>query len=177
MTKGERQVAAESNIQQLQQAVQMNQAMIRFLNNSLQNLRKDFSEIAGSQREMQYRLLAFQELNNMPLDKLNEKAQELQVKDFEEYSAKDDEENGYTVGDVVGEDSIVIFTTEAEDNQGFLRSKQLVSEIGFPEMRDSLIGKNPGDVIDVDVNGVTHKLTLLGVREKPPVEVKDEEAV
>jgi hypothetical protein len=126
----------------------------------------DIRELASRQRENQYLFLAAQELLSINKDALNKKAEELQVKDFNDLSAKEDQEKGYLETDLVTEDSLVIITTEADSNS-ILRSKLELSEIRFPEFKESLVGKAPGHTFETDLNGVKHKVTLLGVRSKP----------
>lgn len=174
MTAGQRQQAMEKQVEQLTMATRIFQQLLQQTGTNVSAMQKDVAELANRQREMQYRFLAYQELASVSVEDINKKAEELQIKDFEDFSSKDDEEKGLTEADVVAEDSIIIFTTDAEDNKGYLRSKQSVSELAFPQMRDDLIGKKVGESIDADVNGVTHTLTVLGIRSKP-AEVKDEQ--
>ena len=166
MTKGERQDALEKSVNQLQTATRLTQMLMQQTGQSLQNIQRDISELANRQREMQYRLRAYQDISGIALSDVDKKSTELQITDFDEFSAKDDEDNNLIVTDTVEEDSIVIFTTVAPDNKGYLRSKQALEDIGFPQMREDLLGKKVGATIEVDINGVTHSLTLLGVRKK-----------
>ena len=174
MTKGERHSALENNVQQLQNATRLTQMLMQQTGRSLQNLQQDLSELASRQRDIQYRLKAFQELTGLSLDDLNAKTEALQIADFEEFSTKDDEENNLEVGTEIGEDSIVIFTTEAEEGKGFLRSKQALSDIGFPQMKEDFLGKKVGDKFEADVDGIKHTVTVLGIREKKEEEVVEE---
>lgn len=174
MTAGQRQAAMEKQVEQLTMATRIFQQLMQQTGQNVSAMQKDVSELANRQRELQYRFLAYQELASVSAEDINKKAEELQIKDFEDFSAKDDEEKGLTVADEIVEDSIIIFTTEAEDNKGYLRSKQSLSDLAFPQMREDLLGKKVGDSIEVDVNGVNHKLTVLGIRSKP-AEVKDEQ--
>lgn len=172
-TKGERFEALEKRVQNVEMASRVSQMLLQQIGNSVSPMARDVGELAGRQREMQYRLLAIQELLSLNIDAINARSEALQTKDFDETSAKEDVDKGYTAGDVLTEDSIVIFTSktpdEAED-KGILRSKLLVKEIGFPALREDLIGKKVGDTIDTDVNGIRHSITVLGVRTTPVVE-------
>ena len=174
MTKGERHSALESNVQQLQNATRLTQLLMQQTGQSLQNLQQDLSELASRQREIQYRLKAFQELSGLSLEDVNAKTESLQITDFNEFSAKDDEENGLVEATEVAEDSIVIFTTKAEGG-GFLRSKQEISEIGFPQLKEDFIGKKVDDEFEADINGVAHTVKVLGIRKKEVVEEVVEE--
>lgn len=176
MSKGERFEALEKRVQNMEMAARVSQMLIQQIGNNFSPMARDVGELAGRQREMQYRLLAVQELLNLNLDAINTRSEQLQVKDFEETSEKEDKEKGYDTVDVVTEDAVVIFTSKTPDeavDKGILRSKLLVKEIGFPALREDLVGKKVGDVIDTDVNGVKHSITILGVRKAPVTEVTD----
>lgn len=178
MTKGERQLKLENQVKNLEMAVRLSQMLIQQqLGPRLTQAQKDLSELASRQRSLQYTVLAFQEVSDVDMDAVNAKASELQIKDFDEFSARNDEELGLTPADEVGEDSVIVFTTEADGEKGFLRSKQAVSDLAFPQMKEDLLGKKVGDTIEVDIDGVTHNLTLLDIKAKPEEEENGEEAV
>lgn len=170
MTAGQRQAAIEQQVEKLTMFNQIIQKICQQNGNNLNSMERRFNELSSRQRDLQYRLLAYQNLTNLDTEVINKKSEELQIADFDEFSAKDDNENGYAVVDTVEEDSIVIFTTEAADGKSILRSKQHLNEVQFPQMKEDLIGKKAGDKIDVNINGVTHNLTLLGVRKAPEQE-------
>ena len=172
-TAGERQRMLEQQIQALTTTNNIFRQICQQNSNRIVSMERRFDELSGRQRDLQYRLLAYQKLTSLDTEEINRKSEELQVADFDEFSAKDDNENGYAVIDTVDEDSIVIFTTECADGKSILRSKQAMEDIAFPDMRGDLLGKKVGDVIDVDLNGAAHKLTLLGVRKDTK---KEEEA-
>lgn len=179
MTKGERFESMEKRVSQLEMAGRITQMLIQQIGNSVSPMAQDLGELATRQREYLYRTLALQELLGVDLSILNTKSIDLQVKDFNESSDKEDAERGYTVTDVVTEDSVVILTSktpnEAED-KGYLRSKLLVSQIGFPQLKTDLVGKKVGDTVEADINGVKHMITVLGVRAVPPAPVETKEA-
>jgi hypothetical protein len=168
MTKGERQAALEKRVSNLEMANRVAQMLLQQIGGSVSPMARDVGELATRQREMQYRFLAIQELLTLNTDEIAKRSEALQVKDFEETSAKEDAEKGYTVADVVGEDSVVILTTKVEGGEGgILRSKLVVKEIGFPQLRADLTGKKVGDVVEADINGTKHSITVLGVRSVP----------
>lgn len=182
MTAGQRQVKLETQITEMEEqikqltfATRIFQQLMQQSGSNLNNLSQDLGELSGRQRDLQYRFLAYQNLSNLTSDQINAESEKLQIADFEEFSAKDDIENGYAVVETVEEDSIVIFTTEADNGKGYLRSKQSLSDLAFPQMKEDLVGKKAGDVVDVDVNGVQHKLTILGVRKAPEQEKAENE--
>jgi hypothetical protein len=173
LTKGERFEQMEKRVKNLEMGVRVMQMVTQQLGNSVNPIQKDLAELASRQRDLQYRILAMQELSGVTIDAINARAEELQVKDFNGSSDKEDVEKGYTVADVVTDESLVILTTTAPDNKGFLRSKLLVKEIGFPKMREDLVGKTVGDTFTADINGVNHEVTVLGVRTVPPAPAEE----
>lgn len=176
MSKGERFESMERRVQSLEMSTRILQMLVRQIGENFSPMASDVGDLAGRQRDIQYRLMAVQELMNLNTDNIIKKAEELQIKDFNEISDKEDAEKGYSTTHTVAEDSIVIFTSktpnEAQD-RGFLRSKLLVSEIAFPDLRAALVGKNVNDTIISNINGTEHVITILGVRSTPPKQ-KDE---
>lgn len=178
MTKGERFETMEKRVQQLEMAGRITQMLIQQIGNSVSPMAQDLGELALRQRDSLYRTMALQELLGVDLSNLQAKALELQIKDFNESSDKEDAEKGYTPGDVVTEDTVVILTSktpeEAED-KGYMRSKLLVRDIGFPQLKADLLGKTVGANVDAEINGVKHVITVLGVRNVPAVVAPVEE--
>ena len=178
MTAAQRQQKLEKDVEQMQMSTRIVQMLLQQLGNSSNALGRDIGELATRQRDNQYQFLALRELLGVNVDEVNKKAEELQIKDFNEASDKEDLEKGYTETDVVADDSVVIFTTDVddEDGKGILRSKLVLEDIAFPQFRDDLIGKKVGDKVEADINGTTHKVTLLGIRQAPPKpEAEDED--
>lgn len=172
MSAAQRQQTVEKKVEQLEMATRLSQMLTQQIGNSTNQLGRDLSELATRQRDNQYQFLALRELLDVNVDDLNKRAEELQIKDFEEASDKEDLERSYTTTDVVADDSVVIITSKVEDDaeKGILRSKLVVSELGFPQLVEDLTGKKVGDVVEADINGTTHKITLLGIRQKPEQE-------
>jgi hypothetical protein len=150
-------------------AVRVSQQMLQQVATNFNAMRQDLSEMASRQRDLQYRFLAYQSLTDVSSDDVNKKAEELQVVDFDEASAKDDADRNLEVIDTVEEDSVIIFTTTVDGSTGYLRSKQSLSELHFPGLKEQLLGKVVGDTAEVEIENKVHTLTLLGIR-KPPVE-------
>lgn len=170
MTKVERAAALEKRVENLEMASRVSQMLLQQIGGSVSPMARDVGELSGRQRELQYRVLAIQELLTVNSDDIAKRSEQLQVKDFDETSAKEDVEKGYTVADVVAEDSVVIFTSKVNGEGGVLRSKLVVQEIGFPQLRADLLGKTAGEIVDADINGTTHQITLLGIRTAPAQE-------
>jgi hypothetical protein len=143
--------------------------LIQQIGNSVSPMAKDVGELAGRQRELQYQLLAVRDLLGLKLEDVNARAEVLQVKDFNDASDKEDLEKNYTVGDEVTETSIVILTSKVDPDKGggILRSKLVIADIGFPELRKDLLTKKVGDEVVADINGTKHTITVLGIRNVP----------
>lgn len=173
MTKSERNAKLEQRLSSLEMGTRVAQMLIQQIANNISPMAKDLGELAGRQRDLQYRVLAVQELLSVSADAINKKAEELQVKDFNEASDKEDLEKGYLAQDEVKEDGIVIFTTKTpseETDRGFLRSKLLVSEVGLPDLKAAFLGKKVGESFEADINGLKHTVTILGSRSVPAPE-------
>ena len=169
-TKGQRFEAMEKTIKNLQMSTQVNQMLLKQVGNTISPMQADLGEFISRQRELQYRVLAVQELANLDIDTIDAKSRELQIKDFEETSSKEDEDKGYTLADVVAEDSVVTLTSTTPDeseDKGILRSKMEYSDFTLPELQEALLGAKVGDLIDVDVNGVKHKIEVLKIGTVP----------
>lgn len=169
LTRGDRFDALERQVKDMEMAVRVSQMLLQQISNSIQPLSRDVGELANRQREVQYKVLAVQNLLSLEADKINEKAGDLQLKDFEEASAKEDLEKGYLEASLVAEDSVVILTSTAAaaPEKSILRSKLLISEIGFPQLKADLVGKKVGDKVSADIGGVKHEITLLAIRATP----------
>jgi len=167
MTAAQRQTAVEQKVEQLEMAGRISQMLLQQVGNSSNQMGKDLSEIANRQRDLQYRTIALQQLLDLKLEDVDARAEELQIKDFSEASDKEDIDKEYTVADTVAEDSCVIITSKVDDGDGILRSKLILSDLAFPQFKDDLLGMKVGDVVDADINGVTHHVEVLGIRTVP----------
>lgn len=180
-TKGQRQAQTEGNLKKIEMQMQLMQMLQKNIADSISSIQGQLNEVIRNQKELQYRVLAIQELQSLDKDQIQTKSLELQITDFNETSDKEDKEEGYLLVDKVDEDSIVIITSttpEEEEDKGVLRSKIALSEMQVPEMRESLLGKGIDDVVDVDVRGVKHNIRVLGIRKPDPdkkPEIEDKE--
>jgi len=98
-------------IENLNMATRIIQLSMQQLLNNYKNIDKDVGSAMGLLNDLQYRTLAMLELGNFDKNKLDEKADELKLKDYDEASDKEDLTKGYINGDVVTEDSVVIITS------------------------------------------------------------------
>jgi hypothetical protein len=171
-TKGQRALEMESGVKQLQMATRVSQMLIQQMGQSVTSMSKDMNELTARQRDLQYRVLAMQELLNLNTDDVTAKAEVLQVKDFEEAASKEDAASGAYDVDEVAEECVVTLTSKVGAGGGILRTRLNVSEIGFPQLKQDLLTKKVGDTFDADVNGAKHSITLLGIK-KLPVKAED----
>jgi len=171
MSAAQRQVTVEKKVEQLEMATRVSQMLLQQVGNSTNQVGRDISELATRQRDVQYRVLALQELLGVKIEDLEARAEELQVKDFNEVSDKEDLEKGYTIANTVTEDSVVIITTKVENqdenNKGILRSKLILADLAFPKLKEDLLGKSVGDDLTADINGTKHQIKVLGIRSVP----------
>lgn len=170
----------ETAAQNMQMAMQMSQMMIKHLTDQFSVVQNDLGSTMGMVNDFQYRTLAMLDLGKFNNDEIEAKAEEFKLKDFNSASDKEDLAKGYTNDDagVITEDSIVLITSNTpslDEDQGIFRSKFPMSECLTPELRESLLGAKLGETIDGDVQGVTHKITILGLRLAPVVEEIAEE--
>jgi hypothetical protein len=174
MTNGEKFEALEQRVGQMETSHRIMQMLLQQIGNSISPMASDVQELANRQRDIQYRLLAIQTMDGKTIDQINKVSEQLQLKDFNEASMKENQEKGYVPSqEPVGEDSVVIITTTTPDevvSKGFLRSKILVSEIGLPDLKDKMMGKQVGDKFESDVNGVKHVMEVLEILKAPKKE-------
>ena len=87
---------------------------------------------------------------------------------FWELSNEDDKEKKLVVANLVDQESTIIFTTECaeEPDQGVFRSKIELASDEFKDYKDSFIGKQVDDKVDMTIRGKAHVATILGVRSK-----------
>jgi seryl-tRNA synthetase len=164
----------EKRLANLEASIRICQLMIQQLGKTLNSASTDLGDLAEKQRSVQYRLLAVQEIlhEKLPGSNVLETAEELQIKDFNEFSDKENVEKGYVPADVVAEDSVVVITSDGEDGKGFTRSKFEYDKIQIPGLKESILGKKTGDKFDAKISEVNHTVTVLQIFKKP--EVKEE---
>lgn len=163
-------------VESLEMATRVSQMLTQQVGNSMSQLATDLREIANRQRDIQYRLLAIQEIDeNLNTEAVNELAEKKQIADFSSASLKENEDLGFTPGEVINEDSVIVFTTKTEtEGKSILRSKLALTDIALPEFRESLLQKKAGDSFTADLQGVKHDVTILEVFQKPIKEEVDE---
>ena len=164
----------QTELKNMQMAMRINQMMTQQIIQQFQNAGTDIDNIMRVSNDLQYRTLAMMELLGVDTSKLEEVAERLKLKDYNAASDKEDAAKGYTVADTVGENSIVIITSEAPGNAGIFRSKFKLSESGVPAMQQGLLGKKVGDKVKVTLNNLEHEVEVLAIREEPAAAPVDE---
>jgi hypothetical protein len=170
--------ALEKEVSNLNMAIRVSQMLLK---QALERL--DDSEAKNRQNlsmlnDFQYRLLGLQAATNVDISAVAKAADDLKLTDWNKASdAEDEKDNLVVVDSVSSQDNIVILTSTTPNTTpdvGIFRSRTSVSEIGNPELIDTLIGKTVGDKFEFDLNGSKHVIELLGVRAKKP-QVADEQ--
>lgn len=152
-----------------QVAMQMMQNMLLKINNGHTGLDTELGTVKGMLQELDYRTraLIYYEGSSVDLTKLDAKASEFKLKDFDEGSEKEDIEQNLIQGTLVEEDSTVIWTSTVKDqvDAGVFRSRVNLKET-HSELQKNLVGLRVGDSIDIELNGFIHQVEVLGIRVK-----------
>jgi len=151
-------------VAQLEQAAQMNSLLMQRTGTMMQ---QDLQETSVRQRDLQYKLLAIENHLEIDSDAIAKLSKTLQIKDYEDLSQKEDEQQNLVPAEEVLESSIVIFTSNTPDEEtdkGYLRSKVQISEIGIPGLAEEFVGKKPGDKFEFSIEDVKHAIEVLGIR-------------
>jgi hypothetical protein len=165
----------EVAMQNTQMALQMSQMMVKHLTEQFQTVQRDLGSTMGMLNDFQYRTLAMLELGEFSTDDIDAKAEDFKLNDFNKASDKEDVVKGFLLDNdgVIGEDSVVILsskTPDLDEDQGIFRSKFPMSECLTPDLREKMLGSKVGDVIDADIQGIKHVISILGLRSVPVVE-------
>jgi hypothetical protein len=174
-TKAERLEDLAKKFENSQMAGRVTQMMVQQLMQNLQNVAKDLGKAFGTINELQYKVMAMQQVGNFDMDAMAKKAEEMRLNDFIEASDAEDVAGNFTIGDKVQEDSTVIITSStSEDDAGIFRSRIRLAECGVPALINGLAGQPVGTKVQCKLNGVDHLVELLAVRNPPPAPVVEE---
>jgi len=161
--------ALEKNIENLSMALRVNQLLLKKVMDQLQPMQSELKNNTGMLNDFQYRILGLQKCLPVNIEELTTIVDSLKLKDWQDASDKDDESNGLIAADSVSsKEDFVILTSKVlgeEPEHGIFRSKIKLEETG-QELTDALLNKKVGQSVDVELNGKTHHVTLLGVRVK-----------
>jgi hypothetical protein len=167
----------EAEIKNMQMALRISQMMTQQMMQNQQGVQQDLGRALGLINELQYKILAVQNLTGLDVTKLGALTDELRLKDFNEASDKEDIADGFTIGTTVQEDSTVILTSKtiAQDGKestdgGIFRSRIKLAEAGVPDLIKAFTGREVGARAIVKLNGQDHEVELLGIRQPPKAE-------
>jgi len=166
--------ALATELKNTQAAQRISQMMLQQMIQNNQNISYDLGKALTMISELQYKFLAVQKVANLDDSAIQAAADTLRLQDFNDTSAKEDTDKGYTVGDIVKEDSIVILTSvSAEPDKSIFRSKIGLKEANVPELTKGLLGREVGAKVVLDLGGTQHTVELLGIRYPAPAPVEN----
>lgn len=170
-TKGEKFDLLKQQVKQLEMALRVNQMLLKQLGGALDKIVSEQKHVEGNVGDVQYRLVATQNILGVDKAALQAEADRLKLDDFQKASDKEDADKGLEALPVVeSQEDVVIITSKTpneKEDRGFLRSKIQIKAMNQPELQAGLLGKKPGEKVSVTLNGVQHDVELLGVRKVP----------
>lgn len=159
----------EVAVQNVEMATRISQMMLKQVLDQFQGLRRDLDNSMGILNDFQYRTLAMLELGNFNKEELDKLAEKYKLNDYMKASDSEDKAKGYILNDngTIDENSVVIITssTNGDEDRGIFRSKFKMTECQTESLRAKLIGAKLNDVIEEDINGDIHKITIVGIRQ------------
>ena len=159
-------------LKNVQVASRLSQMLLQQIMQNIQGLTQDLGKAYGIVNELQYKILAMQEVGNFDKVDLHCKAEKLRLADFLEASEAEDVAGKFTVAETVQDDSTVIITSTTkdvdEDDAGIFRSRIKLADCGIPALVEGFKGKPVGTKVTCTLNDVEHVVELLGVRNPPP---------
>lgn len=187
--KGQRQIKAKGSkdeIRELKVALsnaemgtRVSQMMLKQVLEQFQNLRRDMDNTMGIINDIQYRTIAMLDVGNINKEELEAKAELLKLADYNKASDQEDISKNYELDNdsVIGEKSIVIITstTNGDTDKGIFRSKFSMEECKTESLREKLLGAKVGDVVETELGGDLHSITILGLRKLKIGEIIGEE--
>lgn len=174
----------ETAVANMQQMFNIQKLVAQQFSNNLGKLDRDVNNSMSVINDLQYRTLAIlhvltEVFPTVTMDAIEEKAEALKLKDYNEASDKEDKERGYVDDDIVGEESIVILTSECKNDpdRSIFRTKfKMSEEVLLGDVQEKLIGLKVGEKVEVDLpDGNTHELEVLSIK-KETVKPEDVEA-
>lgn len=160
----------DTRLANLEMASRISQMMTQQLMQNMRNMQEDLGRSLGIISELQYKILAVQEVSGLDLTQLNAIANSKRLKDFDEASDREDAKEGFSVGTVVDDKSFVIITSKTEGSDaGIFRSRIELSRCGVPDLIAAFKGREVGAKALVKLNGVEHEVELLAIRQPPAV--------
>ena len=178
LTRGQRFEMLEKKVENVEMSTRISQMMIQQMGQALDGIKGDITSLAPQFQNIQYTLLAMQELLDLDKDKMDEISNRLRLKDWNEANDKTDKDGNFIIKDKIDTDQDVIImqstTPDEDEDQGFFRSRMLVADMG-PDLSGQVVGKSVGDTFEHTIRDVKHVIEIIGVREAPPTpEAKDD---
>jgi len=170
----------EIEVKNLAMSARISQMMTQQIMQNMKPMHEDLTRVTGLIQELQYKVLAAQKVAGLDIEQLNTAANEMRLADFNEVSDREDKEKGFTVGDVVNEQSIIVLTSKTEEkDRGIFRSRFKLSECGVPDLIKAFTGREVGAKALLPLNGIEHEVELLAIRQPPstPTEPQGAEVV
>lgn len=158
----QRQLSAE--VENTSMAVRLTQMMVQQLLENNKTMQADLSQAIGQLTELQYKVLALQDILNVDLNKMADVVNGRRLSDFNEAATRQDAKENLTDADTVAADSTVVITSTAKDDTGIFRSRLKLAECGVQALIDGLQGKQVGAKVSVQLNGADHEVELLAIR-------------
>lgn len=162
----------QTEVANLQMAGRISQMMVKQLMDSVKNQSSDLNAALNQMYELQYTLNALTKHLNVDSKTLGAIANVQRLADFNEAAQKADGKEELELADVVGEQSTIVITSSAVDDNGadagIFRSRLKLADSGVPDLIQALIGKSVGDKVDVKLNNINHSVELLAVRNPIP---------
>jgi len=161
----------DAELKNTQMALRIMQTMVQNLMKSNQNLSEDLANTIGLVNELQYKILAVQNVAGLDVAALASKADDLRLKDFNDAAAKQDSEEQLVSLSVVTEKSTVTITSStAGPDRGIFRSRFTMAECNIKDLKEALMGKTVGTKAKVVLNNQEHEVELLSIMEPTAVE-------
>ena len=177
-SKKQAEAEVKTELANLQMAGRISQMMTQQLMQSVQAMSSDLGAALNQLYELQYKYNAVTKHLNLDEKVLNDIANQQRLVDFNAAAEKQDAQDKLVAADTVEADSTVVITSTASDDQGkdrgIFRSRLKLSESGVPELISGLAGKKVGDKVTATLNGISHEVELLAVRNPSPVEAQPE---
>lgn len=150
-------------------SLRINQMMMQRIMENTQGIQYDLGKALAMVAELQYKLLAVQQVSGLDSAAIQAAADVLRLNDFDETSAAEDIKNNYSTPEAVTEDSIIIITSKAEDpGKSIFRSKIALKDVNVPDLTKGLLGREVGAKVVVKLGDTNHTVELLGIRLPPP---------
>jgi len=160
--------AIAKELENLSMAGRISQMMTQQLMQNMKTMGEDLSRSMNLISELQYKILAIQKVANLDVEAMNKVANDQRLVDFNEASDREDKERGFTVGEKVNEQSVIVLTSTTEEkDRGIFRSRLKLAECGVPDLIAAFMGREVGAKAIVTLNGLEHEVELLAVRQPP----------